>query len=86
MLFVLPTNLDTDGRLWTIWKHSQCAEIETRAAPQKFLKLTDMTNLAGLADLRVPRSIESAPRRWRYQGGFDRANDSLAPETHIAGP
>jgi len=32
--FVRPTNLDTDGRPWTFWKHSQGAGIETRAAHQ----------------------------------------------------
>jgi hypothetical protein len=32
--FARPTNLDADGRLWTFWRHSQGAGIETRAAHQ----------------------------------------------------
>src|ERR1039458_5094143 len=30
--FVRPANLDAEGRPWTLWKHSQGAGIETRAA------------------------------------------------------
>jgi hypothetical protein len=36
---VRPANLDTEQRPWTFWKHSQGAEIETRAPHHKTLNI-----------------------------------------------